>query len=86
MTDSPPSPAHVCVSPRAMSSVGRPRLFQKSALARYCGQLSGSASWIEHTLAPMKCWKIFRGYRRAASTLTDAVSGIAHLHNIVQTD
>jgi len=27
----------------------------------------------------MKCWKILRDYRRAASTLADAVSGIAHL-------
>jgi hypothetical protein len=38
---------------------------------------------VEHTLARMKCWKILRDYRRAASTLGDAVSGIAHLHNIV---
>jgi DDE superfamily endonuclease/Helix-turn-helix of DDE superfamily endonuclease len=37
---------------------------------------------VEHTLARMKCWKILRDYRRAATTLTDAVSGIAHLHNI----
>ena len=37
---------------------------------------------VEHTLARMKCWKIPRDYRRAASTLGDAVSGIAHLHNI----
>ena len=40
---------------------------------------------IEHTLARMRCWKILRDYRRAASTLTDAVSGIAHLHNITLT-
>jgi hypothetical protein len=38
---------------------------------------------VEHTPARMKCWKILRDYRRAAHTLTDAVSGIAHLHNIV---
>jgi len=38
---------------------------------------------VEHTLARMKCWKILRDYRRAASTLNDAVSGIAHLHNII---
>jgi len=37
---------------------------------------------VEHTLARMKCWKILRDYRRAASTLSDTVSGIAHLHNI----
>lgn len=37
---------------------------------------------VEHTLARMKCWKILRDYRRAASTLADAVSGIAHLYNI----
>jgi hypothetical protein len=29
---------------------------------------------VEHTLARMKCWKILRDYRRAASTLSDAVS------------
>jgi hypothetical protein len=40
---------------------------------------------VEHTLARMKCWKILRDYRRAASTLADAVSGIAHLHNITLT-
>jgi hypothetical protein len=40
---------------------------------------------VEHTLARMKCWKILRDYRRAASTLADAVSGIAHLHNIAIT-
>jgi DDE superfamily endonuclease len=38
---------------------------------------------VEHTLARMTCWKILRDYRRAASTLSEAVSGIAHLHNIV---
>lgn len=31
----------------------------------------------EHTLARMTCWKILRDYRRAGSTLTDAVPGIA---------
>ncbi|QRP47592.1 glycerate kinase [Amycolatopsis sp. FDAARGOS 1241] len=31
----------------------------------------------------MKCWKILRDYRRAAITLGDTVSGIAHLHNIL---
>jgi len=30
----------------------------------------------------MKCWNILRDYRRAASTRLDAVSEIAHLHNI----
>lgn len=40
---------------------------------------------VEHTLARVKCWKILRDYRRAATTLTDAVSGIAHLHNIAHT-
>lgn len=35
---------------------------------------------VEHTLAQMKCRKILRDYRRAASTLNDTVSGIAHLH------
>jgi hypothetical protein len=40
---------------------------------------------VEHALARMKCWKILRDYRRAASTLGDTVSGIAHLHNIVLT-
>ena len=38
---------------------------------------------VEHTLARMKVFKILRDYRRAASTLNDAVSGIAHLHNII---
>jgi hypothetical protein len=33
----------------------------------------------------MKCWKILRDYRRAASTLGDTMSGIAHLHNILLT-
>lgn len=37
---------------------------------------------IEHALARMKCWRILRDYRRAATTLADTVSGIAHLHNI----
>ncbi|MBM0258547.1 transposase family protein, partial [Micromonospora sp. 4G55] len=37
---------------------------------------------VEHALARMKCWKILRDYRRAASTLTDTASAIAHLHNI----
>jgi hypothetical protein len=37
---------------------------------------------VEHALARMKCWKILRDYRRAASTLADTVSGIAHLHNL----
>ncbi|NJP35955.1 transposase family protein, partial [Micromonospora thermarum] len=40
---------------------------------------------VEHTLARMKNWKILRDYRRAAHTLTDAASGIAHLHNIALT-
>ena len=39
---------------------------------------------VEHTLARMKCWKILRDYRRAARILADAVSGIAHLHNIAR--
>jgi len=30
----------------------------------------------------MTCWKILRDYRRAASTLADTASAIAHLHNI----
>ena len=30
----------------------------------------------------MKTFKILRDYRRAAHTLADTVSGIAHLHNI----
>jgi hypothetical protein len=34
----------------------------------------------------MKCWKVLRDHRRAARTLTDAVSGIAYLHNIVHAD
>jgi hypothetical protein len=37
---------------------------------------------VEHTPARMKCWKILRRYRRAASKLADTVSGIARLHNI----
>jgi len=41
---------------------------------------------VEHALARMKCWKILRDYRRAASTLNDTVSGIAHLHNILLTN
>jgi DDE superfamily endonuclease/Helix-turn-helix of DDE superfamily endonuclease len=38
---------------------------------------------VEHALARMKEWKILRDYRRAANTLTDTASGIAHLYNIV---
>jgi hypothetical protein len=34
----------------------------------------------------MKCWKILRDHRRAASTPGDTASGIAHLHNIFLTD
>jgi DDE superfamily endonuclease/Helix-turn-helix of DDE superfamily endonuclease len=41
---------------------------------------------VEHALARMKCWKILRDYRRAASTLNDTVSAIAHLHNILLAD
>jgi hypothetical protein len=41
---------------------------------------------VEHTLVRMKCWKILRGYRRAATTLDDAVAGIAHPHNIALTN
>ncbi|REH46274.1 DDE superfamily endonuclease [Kutzneria buriramensis] len=37
---------------------------------------------VEHALARVKCWKILRDYRRAASTLADTASGIAHLHNL----
>jgi hypothetical protein len=37
---------------------------------------------VEHALAGMKCWKILRDYRRAASTLADTASGIAHLYNL----
>ncbi|HKT05759.1 MAG TPA: transposase family protein, partial [Rugosimonospora sp.] len=40
---------------------------------------------VEHTLARMKEFKILRDYRRAASTLTDTASGIAHLCNIIIT-
>ena len=40
---------------------------------------------VEHALARMKCWKILRDYRRAASTLADTASGIAHLHNLALT-
>ncbi|MEV4665425.1 transposase family protein [Micromonospora echinofusca] len=38
---------------------------------------------VEHALARMKCFKILPDYRRAAHTLTDTASGIAHLHNII---
>ncbi|EWM64997.1 hypothetical protein J3R08_001808 [Micromonospora sp. HB375] len=38
---------------------------------------------VEHALARMKCFKILRDYRRAAHTLADTASGIAHLHNII---
>lgn len=31
------------------------------------------------------CWEILRDYRRAARTLTDTASAIAHLHNIAVT-
>ncbi|MCA1229553.1 transposase family protein [Saccharopolyspora sp. 6M] len=37
---------------------------------------------IEHALAGMKTWKILRDHRRAAATLTDTASGIAHLRNL----
>jgi hypothetical protein len=40
---------------------------------------------VEHVLASMKTWKILRDHRRAATTLTDTASGIAHLHNIALT-
>jgi len=40
---------------------------------------------VEHTLARMKEYKILRDYRRAAHTLTDTASGIAHLYNIILT-
>ncbi len=38
---------------------------------------------VEHALARMKTFTILRDYRRAAHTLTDTASGIAHLHNII---
>ncbi len=31
----------------------------------------------------MKTFKILRDYRRAARTIADTASGIAHLHNII---
>ncbi len=34
-------------------------------------------------LARMKTFTILRDYRRAAHTMTDTTSGIAHLHNII---
>ena len=37
---------------------------------------------VEHSLSRLKCWKILRDYRRAATTLHDTASGIAYLHNI----
>ena len=37
---------------------------------------------VEHALSRLKCWKILRDYRRAATTLHDTASGIAYLHNI----
>ena len=37
---------------------------------------------VEHSLARLKCWKILRDYRRAASTLEHTTSAIANLHNI----
>jgi hypothetical protein len=37
---------------------------------------------VEHALSRLKCWKIMRDYRRAASTLEHTASGIAYLHNI----
>jgi hypothetical protein len=40
---------------------------------------------VEHTLAGLKCWKILRDYRRAASTLHDTAAGIARLHNLTIT-
>ncbi|GGP53639.1 hypothetical protein GCM10010185_27250 [Saccharothrix coeruleofusca] len=39
----------------------------------------------EHALARMKNWNILRDYRRAARTLHDTASGIAHLHNLTLT-
>ena len=40
---------------------------------------------IEHALAGLKCWKILRDYRRAASTLHTTAAGIARLHNLAIT-
>lgn len=37
----------------------------------------------EHAPARMKTFKILRDYRRAAHTVTDTASGVAHLHNII---
>jgi hypothetical protein len=37
---------------------------------------------VEHSLSRLKCWKILRDYRRAATTLHDTAAGIAYLHNI----
>jgi hypothetical protein len=37
---------------------------------------------VEHSLSRLKCWKILRDYRRAATTLEHTASGIAHLHII----
>ncbi len=41
---------------------------------------------MKHGLARMKDWTILRDYRRAAHTLRDTASGIAHLHNLALTD
>lgn len=37
---------------------------------------------VQHPLARLKCWKILRDYRRAASTLEHTASAIANPHNI----
>jgi hypothetical protein len=37
---------------------------------------------VEHAIGQMKTWKILRDYRRAAHTLNETASGIAHLRNI----
>ncbi|GIJ30587.1 hypothetical protein Vqi01_57490 [Micromonospora qiuiae] len=48
---------------------------RRSALPAYV-----VASAIPINVAP---FKILRDYRRAAHTLTDTASGIAHIHNII---
>ena len=65
----------------AVPATSRPTLTLVSAAANR-GSPKRVRARVEHALSRLKCWKILRDYRRAATTLHDTASGIAYLHNI----
>jgi hypothetical protein len=67
-------------NPEVIMPYRKPR--DGSELSEWKEELNAVHRTVRARVEHMKCWKILRDYRRAASTLGDAVSGIAHMHNI----